>query len=310
MTSRDRLLALVVVVLWGGNFIALDYGLGQFPPLFLAGLRFAVLLPVLLFVPRPKVPWRWLLGYGLFFGTLQFAFLFVAMNIGMPTGLASLVQQASAPFTVLLGALLLRERITPIQIVGILAAVLGMMAIGWHRAQSASLLPMLITLGGALSWALGNLCSRKANAPNPLHLTLWIAIVPPLPMFALSAVVEGPTVGWHAVATAFDSPTGWYAIGGLAYTSLLATIVGSGLWTTLMGRYPASLVAPFSLLVPVVGFTTAWLVLGEQPHPIELAAAAVVVGGVLLGSIKPARRTAHPEVPPEPAEASASLRAS
>ncbi|MGP4018388.1 EamA family transporter [Saccharopolyspora sp. 5N708] len=286
MSSRDRLLAVVVAVLWGANFIAIDFGLGHFPPLFFAGFRFAVLLPTLLFVPRPQVEWKWLLGYGLFFGTLQFAFVFVAMSIGMPTGLTSLVQQASAPFTVLLGALLLRERITPLQIIGILTAVLGMAVIGWHRAQAAALLPMLVTLCGAFSWALGNLCSRKANPPNPLHLTLWISIVPPLPMFALSALVEGPSAGWQAVATVFDSPTGWYALGGLAYTVLLATVVGSGLWTTLLGRYPASTVAPFSLLVPVVGFTTAWLVLGEQPHPIELAAGAVVVGGVLLGSLK------------------------
>ncbi|KAA5835998.1 EamA family transporter [Saccharopolyspora hirsuta] len=299
MNPRDRSLAVLVAVLWGANFIALDFGLGHFPPFFFAGLRFAVLLPLLFFVPRPDVPWKWLLGYGLCFGALQFAFLFVAMNIGMPTGLASLVQQASAPFTVALGALLLRERITPVQIVGILTAVLGMVVIGWHRAQTAALLPMLITVCGAFSWALGNLCARKANPQNPLHLTLWISIVPPLPMFALSAAVEGPGAGWDALATVFDSPTGWYALGGLAYTSLLATIIGSGLWTTLMGRYPASRVAPFSLLVPIVGFTTAWLVLDERPHPVELAAGAVVVAGVLLGSLKLTRR-ATPPGPLEP----------
>ncbi|GAB3673254.1 EamA family transporter [Saccharopolyspora tripterygii] len=275
---------------WGGNFIALDQGLEHFPPFFFAGLRFAVLLPILLFVPRPKVRWRWLIGYGLFFGTLQFAFLFVAMKIGMPTGLASLVQQGSAPFTVALGALLLREKITGVQLLGITTAVLGMVAIGWHRSQTATLLPMLITLCGAFSWALGNLCSRKAEAPNPLHLSLWIAIVPPLPMFAASALFEGPTTGWSAVATVLESPTGPSALAGLAYTSLLATVVGSGLWTTLLSKYPASTVAPFSLLVPVVGFSTAWLILGEQPHPFELAAGAVVVTGVLLGSMRLARR--------------------
>ncbi|WP_188990509.1 EamA family transporter [Saccharopolyspora thermophila] len=308
MTPRDRSLAVLVAVLWGANFIALDFGLGHFPPFFFAGLRFAVLLPLLFFVPRPQVPWQWLIGYGLFFGSLQFAFLFVAMHIGMPTGLASLVQQASAPFTVALGALLLRERISPVQVAGILTAVFGMVLIGWHRAQSAALLPMLITVCGALSWALGNLCARKANPQNPLHLTLWIAIVPPLPMFALSAAFEGPTAGWDALATALDSPAGWYALGGLAYTSLLATIVGSGLWTTLLGRYPASRVAPFSLLVPIVGITTAWLILGERPHPVELAAGAVVVTGVLLGSLELPRRTAPPEVL-EPGDVSAPARA-
>ncbi|MDA3624928.1 EamA family transporter [Saccharopolyspora sp. WRP15-2] len=299
MNSRDRSLALLVALLWGLNFIALDFGLGQFPPFFFAGLRFAVLLPLLLFIPKPDVPWKWLIGYGLFFGTLQFAFLFVAMNIGMPTGLASLVQQASAPFTVVLGALLLREKLSPVQVIGILTAVLGMAVIGWHRAQSAALLPMLVTLCGAFSWALGNLCGRKANPQNPLHLTLWISIVPPLPMFALSAAVEGPTAGWHALATAFDSTTGLYALCGLAYTSLLATIIGSGLWTTLMGRYPASRVAPFSLLVPVVGFTAAWLILSEHPHPLELAAGAVVVVGVFLGSLNLTARRRAPALTPE-----------
>ena len=105
MPTRDRLLAAVVAVLWGVNFLAIHVGLQHFPPLFLAALRFAVIaLPTVLLVPRPQVRLRWLLGYGLGFGTLQFLFLFVAMDVGMPTGLASLVLQASAPFTVVLGA--------------------------------------------------------------------------------------------------------------------------------------------------------------------------------------------------------------
>ena len=113
MPPRDRLLAALVAVLWGANFLAIHVGLQHFPPLFLAALRFAVIaLPTVLFVPRPQVRLRWLLGYGLGFGTLQFLFLFVAMDVGMPTGLASLVLQASAPFTVVLGAVLLRERLT------------------------------------------------------------------------------------------------------------------------------------------------------------------------------------------------------
>ena len=130
MPPRDRLLAALVAVLWGANFLAIHVGLQHFPPLFLAALRFAVIaLPTVLFVPRPQVRLRWLLGYGLGFGTLQFLFLFVAMDVGMPTGLASLVLQASAPFTVVLGAVLLRERLTVRQGIGIGLAVLGLAAI-------------------------------------------------------------------------------------------------------------------------------------------------------------------------------------
>ena len=108
MTVRDRLLAALVAALWGANFLAIHIGLEHFPPLLLAGVRFLVIaLPTVALVPRPRVPLRWLLLYGLGFGTVQFLFLFVAMDIGMPTGLASLVLQASAPFTVLLGAVFL-----------------------------------------------------------------------------------------------------------------------------------------------------------------------------------------------------------
>ena len=105
MTTRERLLAVLVAVLWGLNFLAIHLSLEQWPPFFLVALRFALIaLPTILLVPRPDVPLRWLIGYGLGFGTLQFLFLYWALATGMPVGLASLVLQSSAPFTVVLGA--------------------------------------------------------------------------------------------------------------------------------------------------------------------------------------------------------------
>src|SRR3990170_2369134 len=105
MPISHRLLAMSVAVMWGLNFIAIDASLAQFPPFLLVALRFAIIaVPTVLLIPRPQVPVRWLLGYGIGFGTLQFLFLYWGMAVGMPTGLASLVLQSSAPFTVLLGA--------------------------------------------------------------------------------------------------------------------------------------------------------------------------------------------------------------
>jgi O-acetylserine/cysteine efflux transporter len=298
MPTRDRLLAMFVAVLWGLNFLAIHATLGQFPPVFAGALRFAVIaVPTILFVPWPKVKVRHLLGYGLGFGTGQFAFLFIAMNTGMPTGLASLVLQASAPFTVLLGAVFLRERVTGRQLAGIVLAVAGMTAIAWQQAGNAALLPMVLTVLAALSWAFGNLSTRRAEPDNPLHFTLWMSVVPPLPMFALSLIMEGPAAQWHSLTT-LGTPTGLTALGGLAYVVLFGTIVGSGIWTTLMRRNPASVVSPFSLLVPVVGLTASFLILGERPSGLEIAAAVVVIGGVLLGSLKSARRP-DPELLPE-----------
>jgi drug/metabolite transporter (DMT)-like permease len=288
VTTRDRLLAGFVAVLWGGNFLAIHVGLQHFPPLFMAGLRFLVIaVPTVLLVPHPQVPLRWMLTYGIGFGILQFVFLFIAMDIGMPTGLASLVLQASAPFTVLLGALLLRERISPRQAIGIGIALLGLAAIAVARAQVAAVLPVLLTLLGALGWAIGNLGTRLAAAPDPLHMTLWMSLIPPLPLLAMSWIWEGPAAGWDAVRAAF-TPAGLPGVTALAYTALIATVVGSGVWVGLMRRYPAGVVAPYSLLVPVVGMALAAAVLGERPTVVEMVAAAVIVAGVLLGTPRPA----------------------
>lgn len=295
MPARDRLLAALVAVSWGLNFPAIHLSLEQFPPFFLVALRFTLIaVPTVLLVRRPTAPGRWVVLYGLGFGVLQFTFLYLAMSSGMPTGLASLVLQSSAPFTVLLAGAFLRERITARQGAGVLVAVVGLAGIAAYRAGQvggAAVLPVLLTLCGGLGWAVGNLGSRRAGQAQPgepFRLMLWMSVVPPLPLLALSLLVEGPA----RIAGSFHglgSAQGLLALGGLVFTVVVATLLGSGLWSSLMGRHPSSTVAPFSMLVPVVGIGASWLLLRERTSPTELACGALVVAGVLLGSTRPRR---------------------
>jgi len=284
MLLRHRLLALLVAVCWGVNFPATALALEHFPPLFLVALRFSLIaIPTLILVPRPKVPFRWLLGVGLGIGTMQFAFLYLGMAAGMPAGLASIVLQASAPFTVIIAGIWLRERISARQAAGIAIAVLGLAAIAFHRSQVAALLPVLLTLCGALGWAIGNVSTRKAQAPNALHLTLWMSVIPPLPMLAISLAVEGPARIGESLATAFTLEA-LPSVLGLLYVVVIATIVGYGIWNGLLKRYPSSTVAPFSMLVPVVGVLASWVAFGELIDLTEMLAGAAVVAGVLVAS--------------------------
>lgn len=284
MPLRHALLAVLVTVVWGLNFVAIHASLEQFPPFFLAALRFAVIaVPTVLLVPRPAVPLRHLVGYGVGFGTVQFAGLYLGMALGFPAGLASLVLQSSAPFTVLLGALLLREHLTPRRLTGVLVAVLGLVVVGLARASETSWVPFALVVVGGLGWAFGNLASRLAAAPDPLHLTLWMSVVPPVPMLALSLATEGPGRIGEALAGSL-SPAAAPAWLGLAYTVLLGTVLGSGAWVWLMGHHPASTVAPFSMLVPVTGLLAGWVLLAETPSVLELAGGALVVAGVLWAS--------------------------
>ena len=284
MPARHAALAVLVAVLWGVNFLAIHASLAQFPPLFLVALRFALIaVPTMLLVPRPRVPVRWLLLYGLGFGTLQFLFLYLGMAAGFPTGLASLVLQASAPFTVVLGAVFLREGWGLARLVGVAVATAGLAVVGLSYGATAPFAPFALVLLGALGWSLGNLASRQARAERPLHLVLWMSVVPPLPMVALSLAVEGPGRVGEALSTSLtaEAVPAWI---GLAYTVLLGTLAGSGIWVWLMARHPAGAVAPFSMLVPVVGLATAWLVLGETPGLGELVGGALVIAGVIAAS--------------------------
>ncbi|WP_250446110.1 EamA family transporter [Actinotalea sp. C106] len=303
MPLRHTALACLVAALWGINFLAIHASLEQFPPIFLVALRFAILaVPALLLVPRPQVPTRWLIGYGLGFGTIQFFGLYLGMAAGFPTGLASLVLQASAPFTVVLGVLFLREPMTRRRAVSVGVAVLGLALVGLSRGSAESWWPFWLVVLGAFGWAIGNLSSRLAAPPKPLHLIMWMTVVPPLPMLALSLVIEGPDQileAWSTAATAAAAPA-WI---GLAYTVVLGTVVGSGIWVWLMKRHPAGVVAPFSMLVPVVGITAAWLVLGETPSALEVAGGVLVVVGVLWGNRVRPRSTTVPSTAAAPTPA-------
>jgi drug/metabolite transporter (DMT)-like permease len=226
-------------------------------------------VPTVLLVPRPRVPVRWLLVYGLGFGTVQFLFLFVAMDVGMPNGLASLVLQASAPFTVLLGAVFLRERLSARQGVGIGLAVAGMVAIAASRAQEAALLPVVLTLVGALgwrsaTWPTGWRCgTRRVRSTRCTWCSgcRWCRRCRCWPRpGSPRARRPGATPPWRP--SALRGCPGWPR---WPTSCCSAPWRARGIWTALMRRYPAGVVAPYSLLVPVVGIGLAAVVLGERP---------------------------------------------
>jgi O-acetylserine/cysteine efflux transporter len=190
---------------------------------------------------------------------------------------------------VLLAGVWLHERVSRRQLVGVGIAVVGLAVIAVHRSQVAALLPVLLTLCGALGWAFGNVCSRQARAPKPLHLTLWMSVVPPVPILIVSLLVEGPQRDWDALRTV-GTAAALPAVLGLLYIVLVATLVGYGLWNTLLARHPSSVVAPFSMLVPVVGVLASWLFFGELIDLVELLGGVAVVAGVLVASRLPATR--------------------
>lgn len=284
MTRKDGLLALLVVVVWGLNFVVIKVGLQGMPPLLLAGLRFLfVAFPALFFVPRPRVPLPLLMGYALTISFGQFAFLFCAINFGMPAGLASLVLQAQAFFTIILGAFVFGERLQRKQLVGISLAVFGVLLLieTSMSGEHVKLLGFMLTLAAALCWACGNIFNKKImhlpSRPGVMSLVVWSALIPIVPFMFSSWIFEGPQLMAQSLIH-IDLTT----LLSLAYLSLVASIVGYGIWGSLLGRYETWRVAPLSLLVPVVGLASAALLLGERLSAMQFVGALLIMGGLFI----------------------------
>lgn len=283
MQPKDLALALLVIVVWGVNFAVIKVGVVDVPPLLLGALRFLLAaFPALLLFKAPRVPLRWYLAYGLTISLGQFAFLFSAIHVGMPSGLASLVLQSQSFFTLLLAAWWLHERWQAHHMAGLLLALVGLVLIGVAHGHGSSGLPLLglgLTLMAALSWACGNIVARGLTRHGPMNqlaFVVWASLVPPLPFLGLSLWLEGPQAMLGALTHLTAS-----ALAAVAYLAWMATLLGYGVWTYLMSRYPTHRVAPFTLLVPLVGLTTGWLAFDEALGPLHWAGAALLMLGLL-----------------------------
>ncbi|OKJ76213.1 EamA family transporter [Streptomyces sp. CB02460] len=287
-------LAALVAAVWGVNFVVIELGLDHFPPLLFSALRFLVAaLPAVFFVGRPKVAWKWIVGVGLALGVAKFGLLFIGMDRGMGAGLSSLVLQVQAVFTALFAALALGERPGRTKLLGMAVALAGIGVAAVDEGASGPVLAFVLVIAAAACWGVSNVLTRKAAPPDPLNFMVWVSTVPVLPLLGLSLLFEGGHRDRAALA-GLD----WSGAGALVFVAWIATVFGFGAWGFLLSRYPASSVAPFTLLVPVFGMSSAALVLGESVSPLRWCAAALLVGGVALTSLTGTRRAPAPEPAP------------
>ncbi|WP_123563506.1 EamA family transporter [Kitasatospora cineracea] len=281
MTPRHIALAVLVAAVWGLNFVLIEVGLHDFPPLLFCALRFAVVaLPAVFLVGSPRVAWRWVLGVGLTLGVVKFGLLFLGMHAGMPAGLSSLVLQGQAGFTALFAAGLLGERPARLRVAGLAVAFAGIALAAVDRGAGGPVGAFALVIGAAVAWGLANVLTRRAAPPDALRWMVWVSAVPPLPLLALSLLVEGPDADWAALRSIT-----WSGVGAVLYVGLVSTLFGFVAWSHLLRRYDASLVAPYSLLVPVFGMSSAALLLGERFSLLAGAATVLVIAGIGLGAV-------------------------
>lgn len=278
MRPRHLALTLLVITIWGSNFIFIQIALRSLPPLTLGSIRFVLTaFPAVFLVRRPRIPFAMLALYGVANFALQFAFVFSGMKAGVSAGLASLVLQVQVFFTMGLSMWAFGERPQSWRWIGALVAFAGVGLVALHARGDVSIAGVGLLLLAALSWSIGNITSKRAGAVNPFGLVVWGSAVALPPLLALSLAVEG-TAPWLVLVHAPPPEL----LGSLAYIAVASTLVAYSLWAGLLRLYPPSTVVPFTLLVPVTAILGSVVVLGEALPPWKLGAAALVLAGVAL----------------------------
>ena len=277
------LLALAVTAVWGSNFVIIKIALAHLPPLTLAALRFTLaFLPAAFFLKRPNVPWGNLAAYGLAIGAGQFGALFVAMKADITPGLASLIVQSQVFFTIALSMRLTGEKVTPLQWVALALATAGIMVILDHAEGSATPLGIGLVLFAALSWALGNMVSRRAGRVDMLAYVVWASLFAVPPLIILALIFDG----WPAI-TAGISSAGSGTWAAVVWQAVGNTMFGYGVWGWLLSRHPAASITPMALLTPIFGIGSSVVLLGEPLQDWKIFAAALVISGLIIGVLGP-----------------------
>ena len=270
---------LMVTFVWGLNFIVIRIGLDHFPPLLFSAARFAVCALPALWLPRPKVGWVSLLALGLVLGAGLFGFLFLGIAAGVSPGIASLLMQSQVLFTLVLGALILGDRPGVAQWTAVALGCAGIALLAIDTGQFSTGTGFALILGGAVCWAVANLMFKRLPPTPMLNVMVWISLVPPIPLLALSWLVEGQP----AISASLGN-IGPVALLVIAYTSVLSTLFGYGVWGAMIQRYSAPKVVPFALFVPVFGLLLSFLIFGDRLDAVGLLASAMVVAALALNT--------------------------
>lgn len=283
MPFTHVLLALLVAVVWGVNFLFIKLGVDEISPLLLCAIRFTLAsLPAIFFIKRPDAPLRLIITYGIVMFALQFAFMFIGMGLGMTPGMASLIIQTQIFFSLILSSIVLRDPPKLWQVIGAFVSFTGIGLIAFHVDKTITVTGFLCLIAAAITWGFGNLITKKVKTDDMISLVVWGSFVAAFPMYALSLMIDGP----HSFITTLHT-IDWKGILAISYIVYISTWVGYGTWNWLLGRHSISTVVPFTLLVPVISLFCSALFMGEALTAWKLLAAALVISGLVINLAGP-----------------------
>lgn len=276
MKTRELLLALLVPLTWALGFTVAKAALDEFPPLLLMSMRFFIAGLILVwFVPIPRHCLKDLFWISLVGSTVQYGLTFTGLSM-IDASLGGIIVQLEVPFSVLLAVIIFRERPGLLRIIGMTVSFIGIALIAGKPSLSGELEGILLTASGALVWAIGQIMYKRISSQiDGLTGIAWIGVIAAPQMLIGSMIFETGQV--DALMNA--SWVGWASV---VYLGLIMTVVGYGIWFTVLARNPVSHVMPVLLVLPVFIILFSVLLLGERPSLEVLLGGVTILAGVSL----------------------------
>ena len=279
MKAQDVMLAISVAVIWGMGFIVAKAAMSHFSPIFLMALRFTLTATCLIWIFRP--PWhlfRELFWISLISAALQYSLTFNGVA-GIDASTAALLVQLEVPFGLLLAWLVLGDRVSLRQALGMLIAFGGALLIIGEPKLQGDLVYAFMVIGGAFTWAVGQIMIKKLGQLGGFRLISGVAIFATPQLYVASALFESNQ--WQQVVTA--SIGAW---GAVVYLGLIMTALAYAIWYHLLGRYNVNQVMPFLLLLPVTSVFGGIFFLGESLTLKIMLGGCLAITGVAMITIQ------------------------
>lgn len=278
MQIKDLVLVITVMIIWGVNFSAIKLGVSNFDPLVIAAMRFFfATFPILFFVARPNVEWRYLIGYGLVFGTGIWGMASCAISFGLSSGMASVLLQTDVLTSILVGVLLYKEVITRQMWLGIMVALVGLALSIIYTNGNITLLGVMFISVSAICWPLAGAIVRQSGTNSPFAFTIWGMLFAPVPLLLLSISLNGTA----ALMATFDSWNyqAWFSVLFQAYPT---TLFGYWVWNKMVLKYPMALLAPMTLLTSVFALLSGYWVFDETLSPVQWISCSLFLVGIVI----------------------------
>lgn len=281
MKLRDFGLLFALMALWGLNFSVIKLGVNGVHPLVLTALRFSfAVFPLIFFIKKPDVPWRYLIAYGLSFGVGVWGLTTLSIGAGVSAGMASLLLDMSIVSSLLVGWLCLNETITRNKLLGAGLALLGLALIMYSEGGAVTGKGLVLVLMASMFWSVNGLIVKRANTKAIFAFNIWGMLFAPLPLLLLAVTLEGTQV-----ITELPNQFTQWTLFSVLFQAYPTTLLGYWFWNKMIMKYSVSSVAPMTLLVPVFGILGGYWFYKESIETSQIIAAVLILLGLFVGQM-------------------------